>query len=60
MKPHRLIWIRGTRYKLYSDGRFYDLESDLEESHRILSGQGTPDAEAARKRMSELLGKLGA
>jgi hypothetical protein len=40
---------RGLRYKLYDDGRFYDLQNDLAEEQRIPVGQGSAEAEAARK-----------
>jgi len=44
----KLVWVRGQRYKLYDDGRFYDLERDPAEAHRIPSGQGSAAAEVAR------------
>lgn len=59
LESFRLVWIRGMRYKLYNDGRFYDLESDLEESRRILPGKGSREAEAVRKQMQKVLSELG-
>lgn len=55
LKPFRLVWVRGHRFKLYNDGRFYDLENDLAEEHRIPTGEGTSDAKAARKKLQAIL-----
>jgi len=55
MKSYKLVWVHGLRYKLYNDGRFYDLKDDLAETHRIPPGQGSPEAEAARKRFQAIL-----
>jgi arylsulfatase A len=55
MEPYRLFWVRGLRYKLYNDGRFYDLQQDLAETSRILPGKGTQEAEAARARLKAIL-----
>jgi arylsulfatase A len=55
LKPFKLVWVHGHRYKLYNDGRFYDLEDDLAETRRIPPGEGSPEAEAARKRFQAIL-----
>jgi arylsulfatase A len=55
LKATRLAWVRGLRYKLYNDGRFYDLQDDLAEARRILPGKGTAEAEAARARFQTIL-----
>jgi arylsulfatase A len=55
MEAYPLSWIRGRRYKLYSDGRFYDLKTDYAEARRIAPGRGAPEAEAARKRLNAVL-----
>jgi arylsulfatase A len=52
--PH-FRYVRGTRYKLYSDGRFYDLQDDLLERHPVKPGTGTPEVEAARKQLQGVL-----
>lgn len=55
LEPYKLVWVHGRRYKLYNDGRFYDLEKDLAEAHRIPPGDGSPEAEQARKRFQAIL-----
>ena len=45
LEPHRLVWVHGLRYKLYDDGRFYDLHEDLAEARRIPPGSGSAEAE---------------
>lgn len=50
--------VRSARYKLYTDGRFYDLETDLEETHSIAPGGGTEDAEAGRVKLQTALSNL--
>ncbi len=54
-KPWICRYVRGTRYKLYGDGRFYDLDADLEELRPIKPGTGTADAEKARGTYQKLL-----
>jgi arylsulfatase A len=51
-------YVRGPRYKLYSDGRFYDLVDDLHERHPLSSGTGPPDAERARVALQQALGRF--
>jgi arylsulfatase A len=48
-------YVRGPRYKLYSDGRFYDLENDLHERQPIPLGGGSRDAERARAALQQAL-----
>jgi hypothetical protein len=55
LEPFRLVWIHGRRYKLYNDGRFYDLQEDLEEAQRIPVDAGSAEAEATRKRFQAIL-----
>ena len=55
LKAYRLVWVHGHRYKLYNDGRFYDLKEDLAEARRIPPGEGSPEAEAARRRFQAIL-----
>ena len=45
----RLVrWARTKRYKLYQDGKLYDVPNDPEESHVIWPKSGCPEAEEAR------------
>jgi hypothetical protein len=48
-------YVRGPRYKLYSDGRFYDLTSDLHERQPIPRGAGSADADRARAALQNVL-----
>jgi arylsulfatase A-like enzyme len=54
MDAYRLVWTRGDRFKLYNDGRLYDLQSDLAEEHRIPRGHGSETAESFRRKMEAL------
>jgi arylsulfatase A-like enzyme len=52
-------WVQGRRYKLYADGRFYDMTRDPEE-HADLSGRSLSDrARAAKKRLQKVLVRRG-
>lgn len=53
-------FFRNHRYKLYHDGRFYDLVQDPEEERSIPKGQGSPDAEKIRGVFGKELAKLPA
>jgi hypothetical protein len=55
LESWRLVWVRGLRYKLYDDGRFYDLKLDPAESCRIPPGGGSAEAEAARQEFRTVL-----
>jgi arylsulfatase A len=55
LEPFRLVWVHGLRYKLYNDGRFYDLKEDLEEAKCIPVDAGSAEAEATRKRFQAIL-----
>ena len=58
--PQARRFIRDHRYKLYSTGEFYDIESDIFEQHNILPKQGSREAEAARKFLTRELRKFPA
>lgn len=47
-------FVRDKRWKLYRDGRFYDVASDVKEKHD-LSGSETDVAATARKRLQKAL-----
>ena len=49
------LFARDKRFKLYDDGRLYDVPADVLEEGPILEGQGSPEAEAARARLREAL-----
>jgi arylsulfatase A len=51
-------YFRDHRYKLYSDGRFYDIVADNEETSPIPVGKGSEAAEKARKVFEAELVKL--
>ncbi len=55
LEAYRLVWVQGTKYKLYNDGRFYNLEKDLAESHHIASGQAGPEGERIRRQFQQIL-----
>ncbi len=55
LESYKLVWVRGLKYKLYNDGRFYNLKDDLAEQHRIPPGGGSPEAEAARRKFQKIL-----
>lgn len=50
-------WVRSKRYKLYNDGRFFDIPADLMEQHPIT--QVTKSTAAERQRLQEALTNLG-
>ena len=54
-KNFNFRYVRGTRYKLYSDGRFYDLQTDLAERRPLAPGAGSAQAEAARAKLQAVL-----
>jgi arylsulfatase A len=51
-------YVRGDRFKLYSDGRFYDLVEDLHERHPIGPDAGSPEAEGARLELRGVLARF--
>jgi arylsulfatase A-like enzyme len=50
--------VRGKRFKLFNDGRLYDLEGDPLEEHPIAAGRGSPAAESARAEYQAVLDRL--
>lgn len=53
-------FIRTDRYKLYHDGRFFDIQTDPEEMNPLEIGAGDEDAERARAFLSGELAKFPA
>lgn len=53
-------FFRDVRYKLYSDGNFYDTINDPEETNPIRKGEGTVEAESSRKKLEKLFSNIPA
>jgi arylsulfatase A len=49
---------RNQRWKLYDDGRLFDVEADVLEMSPIAPGAGGPEAESARRLLQPVLGRL--
>lgn len=47
-------FFRDLRYKLYSDGRFFDTVNDPDEQSPIEQGKGSKDAESSRMKLAKL------
>jgi len=52
-------WVRTQRWKLTHDGKLFDTAADPAEKQPIKPGQGSPEAEAARKQLEAALKSLG-
>jgi arylsulfatase A len=57
---HSARFIRDRNYKLYSDGRFYDLVKDIEEKSPVPAGKAGVEGEKRRKVFAAELAKLPA
>ncbi len=57
---HANEFFRNHRFKLYRDGRLYDVEKDPEETTPLPEGSGGAEAEAARKTFTAEFAKLPA
>ena len=55
---HAGRFARDQRYKLYSDGRLFDVTADRLEERDIESGRGSPAVEAARRRLQAVLDSM--
>jgi arylsulfatase A len=51
----RLVFARDKRYKLYEDGRLFDVPSDVLEKKPIMSAADTAETEAVRARLAAVL-----
>ncbi len=51
-------WIRSKNWKLYNDGRFYDLAADPEEEKSLDATKAMPNADKARKKLFRALKNL--
>jgi len=57
---HLDLWARDKRFKLYEDGRLYDVPADVMEQHPIATESGSPEAEAARAKLQAALDEIPA
>ena len=55
-----IIWAQDHQYKLYADGRFYDVVKDRHEAHAIAAGEGSPEAEQARAKLRKAIDSMPA
>ncbi len=55
--PHERLAL-DKRYKLYDDGRLYDMDADPDQQRPIAEGQGGAEAEAARRTLRQPLDSL--
>lgn len=51
-------WVRTKRFKLYRDGRLYDMQNDPFENSPILPGSDTDQTAAVRKKLQAVLDSL--
>lgn len=54
------LFARDKRFKLYDDGRLYDVPADKLEQNPIAEGEGGPEAEAARAKLRAALDAIPA
>jgi arylsulfatase A-like enzyme len=55
---HLELFARDKRFKLYDDGRLYDVPADILEENPIREGKGSPEAEAARTKLRQALDQI--
>ena len=58
LTPTRLAW--DARWKLYLDGRLYDIQADPLEERPLGAGQGGPEAQQARAKLQKKLDEMAA
>ena len=58
--PVHGYWARTQRWKLYNNGRFYDMQHDGDEEHPIDLDSASVDAVAAHTKLSSVLKQSGA
>lgn len=54
------IFVRDKKYKLYSDGRFYDLQQDVLEENPIDLATATGEAVAVQKKLKKVMDEMHA
>jgi arylsulfatase A len=52
------LWARDKRYKLYDDGRFYDIQNDVLEQHDISGEPASESANISRTKLRQLLDEI--
>jgi len=52
-------WVRTQRWKLYNDGRLFDMQNDVDERRPVPEDQASAEATAARKQLADALSSLG-
>ncbi len=57
---HAHSFARNKRWKLYSNGKLYDILNDVKEQHPIMPGQGNNAAQKARKELQAVLDSMPA
>lgn len=55
---HLDLWARDKRFKLYEDGRLYDVPTDVLEERPLAAGEGSAEAEAARVKLQAALDEI--
>jgi len=53
-KKKNTAWVRTARWKLYYDGRLFDMQNDVREKQPIKPGEGGEEAVAARKKLKHI------
>lgn len=56
----RVRFAQDQRYKLYEEGKLFDLRTDIAEKQPIAPGAGSTDAEAARRKLAAVFPKMTA
>jgi arylsulfatase A len=51
-------WVRSKNWKLYSDGRLYNMREDTRESHPILEADDSEDSGRIRKKLKNFVHEL--
>ena len=51
-------WAQDKRWKLYDDGRLFDVRADVLEARSVFPGEGGPEAEAARRKLQPVLDRM--
>lgn len=59
-KFQRSVFVRDRRFKLYEDGRLYDIPNDLAETRPVFPQADTPETRKARVRLAEVLAAMNA
>ena len=58
VEHRRKHWVRDQRWKLYHNGKLFDVSRDPAEKNSVKKGAGNDEANAARRRLSSVLESL--